>query len=170
MIGQFNFSCECYHYETRYHVRHVNRNGYSTTETYTTREKVVTHTASQAIVPRETHDDSGEVDRIRAEKNIVFMHFLVNYRFTDEYSRQRLDELFYIFKSANTRDAYQDFHMSYDVPGLIEKMTFYVGDLDCNYNCWFYFFTIIGLLWPYSVWVESKINRFEVAFMKTVRL
>ena len=60
--------------------------------------------------------------------------------------------------------------MLYNIPNLVEKMTFYVGDLGCNYNCWYYVFTIFGLLWPYSIWVESKISRFDVAFMKVVMM
>lgn len=60
--------------------------------------------------------------------------------------------------------------MDYVIPGLVDKMAFYVGDLGCNYNCWYYVFALIGLLWPYSLWVESKINRFEVKFMKGLKM
>ena len=45
MIGRFRFHAECYHYETRFHTRTVrDRDGHTTTEHYTTEEKVVTHT------------------------------------------------------------------------------------------------------------------------------
>lgn len=60
--------------------------------------------------------------------------------------------------------------MNYNIPTLVEKMAFYVGDLGCNYNFWYYVFAILGLLWPYSLWVESKINRFDVAFLKVVTM
>ena len=122
------------------------------------------------IVPAYTSDESGNVDRIRSDKNIVFIHFIVNYKFSNDYSRNKIDELYYAFKCANTRDTYQNFNMLYNIPNLVEKMTFYVGDLGCNYNCWYYAFTIFGLLWPYSIWVESKISRFDVAFMKVVTM
>lgn len=114
---------------------------------------MVTHRASQTIVPATTSDESGNVDRIRSDKNIVFIHFIINYRFVNDYSRNKIDELFHNFKYANTYDVFQNFHMNYNIPSLIEKMTFYVGDLGCNYNCWYYVFTIIGLLWPYSLWI-----------------
>lgn len=81
------------------------------------------------------------------------MHFKVNYRFNDDYSRNTLDQLYFRFKQNNTSDLFQNFTMDYSVPGLAENVAFYVGDLGCNYKCWSYFFTGIGLLWPYSIWV-----------------
>lgn len=53
----------------------------------------------------------------------------------------------------NTRDAHQDFTMKYEVPGLVERKSFYVGNRGCDFNAWFYVFTAIGLIWPYSLWV-----------------
>jgi hypothetical protein len=61
--------------------------------------------------------------------------------------------LFSEFKARNTFDTHQSFNMTYNIPGLVEKMAFYVGDLSCNYNSWYYIFAIIGLIWPYSLWV-----------------
>jgi hypothetical protein len=88
----------------------------------------------------------------------------------DDYSRNRIDEIFHSFKQRNVFDVHQNFGMSYNIPGLVEKMAFYVGDLGCNYNCWYYVFAAVGLLWPYSLWVESKISRFEVSFMKVIKM
>jgi Ca2+/H+ antiporter len=56
LIGQFDFTCECYHYETRHHVRYHDHDGHQRAETYTTQEKVVTHTAAESIVPSKTSD------------------------------------------------------------------------------------------------------------------
>jgi hypothetical protein len=53
----------------------------------------------------------------------------------------------------NTRDSNQDFSSIYETPGLIEKMAFFVGNLNCSYGTWFYIFGIFGLVWPYSLWV-----------------
>lgn len=81
LIGSLDFSCECYHYETRYHVRHHTHNGETRIETYTTQVKVVTHTAAESVTPAYTTDQSGQVDRIQFDKDIIFIHFIVNYRF-----------------------------------------------------------------------------------------
>jgi len=46
------------------------------------------------------------------------MHFKVNYRFNDDYSRNTLDQLYFRFKQNNTSDLFQNFTMDYTVPGL----------------------------------------------------
>ena len=60
--------------------------------------------------------------------------------------------------------------MKYDVPGLIERKAFYVGSLDCQFKTWFYIFALIGFAWPYSLWVEAKITRFDVETMKVLKV
>lgn len=131
---------------------------------------VVTHLASQTIVPAYTADISGNIDRISSETSIVFINFIINYKFSNDYSRNKIDELFYNFKRVNTRDDYQDIKMSYNIPNLELKRAFYVGDLGCDYSCWFGLFTMFGLVWPYSLWVESKISRFDVTYTKVVTM
>jgi len=74
-----------------------------------------------------TRDDSGDVDNVRALTTVVFIHYMINYRFSDDISRQNFDYQWYRFKSMNTRDAYQDFIYVYNTPGLIERMTFFIG-------------------------------------------
>lgn len=97
---------------------------------------------------------------------MVLIQFLVSYRFTDDSSRANVDRIFDWFKRNNCRDEFQDYTIRYDVPGLVHKHTFYVGELGCNYSTWLYILALLGLLWPYSLWVESKISRFNVSFMK----
>lgn len=133
-------------------------------------EEIITHRANQTIVPAYTADISGNVERINSETNIVFIHFIVNYKFSNDYSRNKVDELFYNFKHVNYRDEHQRFNLHYNIPNLVEKMSFYVGELGCNYNCWYYVFTIFGLIYPYSLWVESKIKRFDVTYTKVVTM
>lgn len=60
--------------------------------------------------------------------------------------------------------------MKYEVPELIERKSFYVGNLSCDYYGWFYFFTAIGMIWPYCLWVEAKIKRFEIETMKVLKV
>ena len=171
MVGRFVFHAECYHYEIRHHTRHVRDNdGRSRTEHYTTREKVVTHSATEYLTPYETRDESGKADRIRANSFIVFIHFFVKYRFNDPQSSNNFEQAYYSFKMRHTRDAHQDFGMRYEIPGFVERKAFYIGELGCDYSTWFYFFSMIGLIWPYSMWVESKISRFEIETMKVLKV
>lgn len=74
------------------------------------------------------------------------------------------------FKRRHCRDVHQSYTMGYAVPGLIERQAFYVGELGCDYGVWMYIFGLAGLLWPYSLWVESKIDRFSVEYMKSLRV
>lgn len=130
MIGRFTFHAECYHYETRHHTRTIrDADGNTRTEHYTTTEKVVTHTATEYLTPYETRDESGKIERIRANTNIVFIHFFVKYRFNDPQSNLNFENAYERFKIRNTRDAHQHFTMGYSVPGLVERKAFYVGEL-----------------------------------------
>lgn len=120
------------------------------------------------MTPANTDDVSGQVDRIRAEKNIVFINFLVNYRFKTDQSRMRFDQLYHRFKAINKRDQYQTYTCDYEIPGLIDKQSFYAKELDCKFLQWFFTFGIFGMIWPYSLWVESKVDRFNVDLTKVL--
>lgn len=153
-MGNFWFHAECYHYEIRHHTRTVrDSNGNTRHEHYTTREKVVTHTATENLTPRKTVDESGPIDRIHSEKNMVFIHFIILHRFSDSTSQYNFDSFYSGFKMRHTRDAHQDFTYGYQLPGLVDRKAFFVGELGCNLNCWYYVCGLIGLLWPYSLWV-----------------
>lgn len=171
LSGHFVFSVECYHYETRHHTRTVSDgNGGTRIEHYTTTEKVVTYRNSQQVHPKSTSDDSGDVDNVRAMTTVVFIHYLINYRFADDLSRQNFDYEWYRFKSFNTRDAYQDFRYTYNTPGLVERMTFFIGKKKPNWFGWLIFFSLIGLIWPYSMWIETKISRYTIKFLKVLKM
>ena len=70
----------------------------------------------------------------------------------------------------HTRDVHQDFSYGYSLPGLVERKAFFVGELGCNYKLWYYLCGFVGLLWPFSLCVESKISRFDVISMKVVTI
>lgn len=68
----------------------------------------------------------------------------------------------------NRRDAYQNYTSDYEIPGLVERQTFFVGQLNCKYLNWFLIFGLLGLVWPYSLWVEKKVDRFTVDLTKVL--
>lgn len=49
-------------------------------------------------------------------------------------------------------------------------MCFYLGKGKQSYGCWLVFFSIFGFVWPYSMYVESKVSRFDVNYMKVLAL
>ena len=65
---------------------------------------------------------------------------------------------------------HQEFNFGYSVPSLVERKAFYVGDLEVNFKLWFYVLGALGLVWPYCLWVEKRIRRFEVESMKVITL
>ena len=68
------------------------------------------------------------------------------------------------------RDVHQDFSYGYIMPGLIERKAYHAREMGCNYGAMFYLCGIFGLLWPFSLCVESKISRFDVVLMKVVTI
>ena len=171
MNGRFEFHAECYHYETRWKNETVrDANGRERTERKKVREKVVTHSATEHLTPARTIDESGRADRIRASANIVFIHFLIQYRFDSLMSCRNFEYHYQSFKARNYSDYHQDYTMRYEVPGLEPRKAFFVGELQCAYNLWYYVFGALGLMWPYSMWLESKIERFEINNMKVLTI
>jgi hypothetical protein len=81
------------------------------------------------------------------------IHFFLNYRFKDEASRGRFEGIYANFKRRNTFDTHQDFTMGYKLEGMVERKAFFVGELDCDLNSWFYVCGMVGCLCPYSYWV-----------------
>lgn len=58
---------------------------------------------------------------------MVFINNRVNYRFADNASRENYDKHWNAFKAKNKRDTHQTYIDDYVIPGLRERMTFYVG-------------------------------------------
>jgi hypothetical protein len=57
------------------------------------------------------------------------------------------------FKRRHTRDVHQDFSYNFVVPGLVQRKTYFIGELNCKYKVWYYILGIVGFLWLYSIWV-----------------
>ena len=55
---------------------------------------MITHTDHQTVTPSKTEDISGQVDRIRAKKTIMFINFQLNYRFATNQSQITLDRIY----------------------------------------------------------------------------
>lgn len=70
----------------------------------------------------------------------------------------------------NTRDTHQDFSVVFKVDGMVEKRTYYVGELDHDYYKCFYGCGCLGCLLPFSCWMESKVTRFTTEVLKAVQI
>lgn len=92
------------------------------------------------------------------------------YRFVDENSRRKFDYEWYNFQGRHRYDAHQDYSYNYNLPGLKERMTFYIGMEKPKMGKYLYLFSFLGFLWPYSMFVEAKISRFDIQFMKILTL
>lgn len=103
--------------------------------------------------PAYTKDDSGSVDDVRAATTVVFIHYVVNYRFDNDMSRQNFDYEWYRFKRNNMFDVHQSFNYNYSVPGLVERMTFFIGDKKPNWLGFLVFWSFLGMIWPYSMYI-----------------
>ena len=110
------------------------------------------------------------VDQVRAMTEIIFVHNKVNYRFKDEYSRATFQDLWYSFQARHRRDVHQNYSQNFVLPGLKPRVTFYVGNEPKNYTCYMVLWALIGMIWPFSMWVEGKISRFDIEYMKVVAL
>ena len=110
------------------------------------------------------------VDQVKAEAEIIFVHNKVNYRFRDEQSRAIYQRQWYSFQSRHRRDIHQEYSQNFVIPGLKERMTFYIGGEPKNYTLYLVLWTLFGLIWPFSMWIETRINRFDVLYMKVIGL
>lgn len=90
------------------------------------------------------------------------MHNKVNYRFRDEGSRRAFEYAWGSFQNRHRRDVHQNYSQNFTLPGLIARLSFYIGQKPKNYKCIFIFCSIFGLVWPYSMYVESKVSRFDI--------
>ena len=101
---------------------------------------------------------------------MVFIHYLVDYRFADAASRKNFDFAWYNFKRLNSPDTHQDFDYNYTVPGLTARKCFYIGDEKPKWFLFLIICTFLGLIWPFSLLVEKKINRFNIDFLKVLTI
>ena len=95
---------------------------------------------------------------------------IVNYRFINESSRQCFEGLWRSFMMRHRRDVHQTYSQNFLLPDVKPKMTFYIGAKPASYRCYLVLWTLVGMAWPFSMWVESKISRFNVEYMKILTL
>ena len=50
------------------------------------------------------------------------------------------------------------------------KLTFYLNEKPEDYSCQLVMWTLVGMALPFSQWVETKISRFDIKFMKVISL
>lgn len=94
------------------------------------------------------------------------MHFKTKHYFIDTKSQDNFFAHYDKFKLKNKKDSKQDYSYGFTVPGLIERRAFYINKPCCDYLTWMYVFGAIGLLWPFTLFVESRIGRYEVQLIK----
>ena len=90
---------------------------------------------------------------INPDSNMIFVDFLTHYKFIDSQSQMAFDNYYRNFKAHNTRDSHQDFNVEFKIDGLVQKKTFYVGELDSDLYTKYYCWGCLGCLLPYSCWV-----------------
>lgn len=101
---------------------------------------------------------------------MVFVHNKVNYRFFNDQSRWNFDRHWGYFQSRHRRDVHQDYSQKFVMPGLKARMTFYIGESPKNYKCNLILCSLIGMIWPYSMYVEGKVTRYDIEYMKIVTI
>lgn len=121
------------------------------------------------MAPFITQDESGRLENFIANNEIVTVDFKVMYYHLDSQSERKLEQIYANFKMRNMKDSYQKFTIKYIIPNVVLKKTFMFKDSGCEYSTWFYLFGLVGLIWPYSIWVESKIDRYEVKLIKAIQ-
>lgn len=98
------------------------------------------------------------------------MHNKVNYKFNSEYSRGQYEYAWISFQNRHRFDVHQDYSQNFVIPGLVARMCFYVGQKPKNYSGWLVFWSFFGLIWPYSMYLESIISRYDIEYMKVLGL
>ena len=135
-----------------------------------TRDKVITHTATEKLRPRACRDESGNVGGVNADTTIIFVHNQVQYRFSDERSRGVYYQAWNEFRLRHRRDIHQLYTEKFEVPGMKDRVGFFIGEGKPNFTVPLVLFALIGLVWPFSLVIESRITRFTLNFMKIVTL
>jgi|JI6StandDraft_1071083.scaffolds.fasta_scaffold13094_8 hypothetical protein len=167
--GYFVFHVECYHYEMRItHHTVRDKEGRTRTETRTTREKVITHTATENIIPVQCQDESGHIEEIMDQKSVIFLKYESRYLFVDQRSENVLYNSFDNFKRHHNRDQFQDASYRFVIPGMVERLAFFTRDpVSGGY---FYLFGFLGMAFPYGLWLEGRISRYTVQITKRLTM
>lgn len=153
--GFFVFHIECYHYKTT-----RTRKGGSR------KQKVVTHTAREEFNPRESIDDSGEVEGLKITTQYAFCKYLKRFYFSDPGSENRFISAFNRFVSRNRRDTHQSYRYVFDIHGFQEEVGFCATGNGGHSKTLFMIFMFLGLAFPYSICFERAVSRFEINILK----
>lgn len=171
--------CECYHFETR--VRYVTEsytvNGPNGPETRTRQrmetyqEKVVTYTETDYFDFSHFFEISRMISDDIYDNDLIKIKFSQKIEFGDPYTRGAYDRQLSTFIARNkNRDACFTYTENKHIPGFKERMFSVNGEKhSCLIHWWWYTVaTILGLTWPFRLWVESKCVRGEFNFHSVV--
>lgn len=53
---------------------------------------------------------------------------------------------------------------------MVAKQVFTTEAISCNYKVLYYIFLFLGLVWPYSIWMERKLNKYSLSITKLVTI
>jgi hypothetical protein len=49
-------------------------------------------------------------------------------------------------------------------------MTFFIGDKKPKWYGFLILWSFVGMIWPYSMYIEGKISRFDIKFLKILTM
>ncbi|KAI9334897.1 TMEM151 family-domain-containing protein [Obelidium mucronatum] len=169
------FHATCYHYETRTVPvtktetdSHGKSHTVHTTETRT--ERVTTHSATEQFKYTICYDNSAEVPGMNGFR-IVMVSFEKKYQFADEYTRNVFNHQYQSFRGRNNYDQYQDYSISFSLPGYKEYMMCWNANSPPPYyvSPWFCILATLGLCGPlYEFWLSRASWKGTYTFVKTI--
>lgn len=131
-----------------------------------TEETVVTHRASTTFSFGSVVDDSGTLPgQFTPLRKIAYK---VRAVFEPGHEAAR-DAAFHQWVAANRRDDYQSTSSTFEIPGFKPKvLSFLPGEIGCCASSagWYFLCAIVGLAWPYKVYVSSLSSRTEIQLCK----
>jgi len=164
------FSCECYHYETRYRTVHYkDSQGNSRTRQESYQEKVVTHRETERFNYREWEDISGNVTQDILVFIATKVKFTKNWVCGDQRTLQIYEEQKGRFIGRNKfRDVHFSFWTFYDINGFQDRKLCIVdlgqSSPHMKFSSYLMFSLLLMCSWPYRMWLEYKTvrSRFHV--------
>jgi len=112
----FYWNIECYHYETRSRQVAYTMNGQTYYQTQVYQEKVVTHTASRAYIPKSVEDRSPSYGYLK-EYDITKLKLNKKYQFANNETMNDWKKKRAQFVQENKNDVFQDVTDHMDIPG-----------------------------------------------------
>ena len=167
---RISFHCECYHYETTTHTR---TDSEGNTETYTTTEKVTTHTETYHMPYYSVRDVSGlfylNCDMAEALKKTYIKLKLgeeINFADAISYMDYKIERENFDARNRD-RDEFYDSHESRSIPGIIHHNLVKIGKKDpCSVN---YFFFFLSTLLTFAEFYKAYVNSFCITQKYKIR-